>query len=60
MSTLLTIIHVFCCLFLMVTVLLQSGKAGGMGAAFGGANTQSVFGGAGAGGTAGALLAGGL
>ena len=48
MSTLVTIIHVICCLFLMLTVLLQSGKGGGMGAAFGGGNAATVFGGSGA------------
>src|SRR5688572_6849235 len=48
MSTLVTIVHVICCLFLMLTVLLQSGKGGGMGAAFGGGNAGTVFGGGGA------------
>src|SRR5256885_1942481 len=48
MSTLLTILHVIVCLFLMLTVLLQSGKGGGMGAAFGGGNAATVFGGSGA------------
>lgn len=48
MSTLVTILHVIVCLFLMLTVLLQEGKGGGMGGAFGGANAGSVFGGAGA------------
>src|SRR5579872_1267634 len=47
--TLLDIIHVSVCLFLMLVVLLQQGKGGGMGAAFGGAATQQVFGGRGAG-----------
>src|SRR5258708_5110695 len=47
--TLLDIIHVFVCLFLMLVVLLQQGKGGGMGAAFGGGATQQVFGGRGAG-----------
>jgi preprotein translocase subunit SecG len=46
---LLEIIHVFVCLFLMLVVLLQQGKGGGMGAAFGGGATQQVFGGRGAG-----------
>jgi preprotein translocase subunit SecG len=49
MSTLVTIVHVAVCLFLMLTVLLQSGKGGGMGAAFGGGGSQTVFGGSGAG-----------
>jgi preprotein translocase subunit SecG len=48
MSTLITIIHVFACMVLIGVVLLQQGKGGGMGAAFGGATTQ-VFGGRGAG-----------
>ena len=50
MSTLVTIVHVSMCLFLMLTVLLQSGKGGGMGGAFGGGggNAATVFGGSGA------------
>lgn len=47
MSTLLTVLHVITCLFLMLTVLLQSGKGGGMGGAFGGSNAGTVFGGSG-------------
>ena len=49
MSTLLTILHVVVCLFLMLVVLLQQGKGGGMGTAFGGGAAQQVFGGRGAG-----------
>lgn len=48
MPTFITIIHVFVCMVLIGVVLLQQGKGGGMGAAFGGATTQ-VFGGRGAG-----------
>jgi preprotein translocase subunit SecG len=48
MTTLITILHIIVCLFLMLTVLLQSGKGGGMGAAFGGGNAATVFGGSGA------------
>jgi len=48
-TTLLDIIHIFVCAFLMLVVLLQQGKGGGMGAAFGGGATQQVFGGRGAG-----------
>ena len=48
MSTLITILHVVVCLFLMLTVLLQQGKGGGMGGAFGGSSAGTVFGGAGA------------
>lgn len=48
-TTLLDVIHILVCLFLMLVVLLQPGKGGGMGAAFGGGATQQVFGGRGAG-----------
>src|SRR5689334_4540882 len=48
MVTFLTILYVFVCVFLILVVLLQAGRGGGMGAAFGG-TSQSVFGGAGAG-----------
>src|ERR1041385_688560 len=48
MSTIVTIVHVIVSVFLMLTVLLQSGKGGGMGAAFGGGNAATVFGGSGA------------
>ena len=48
MTTLLTVLHVIVCLFLMLTVLLQQGKGGGMGSAFGGGNAATVFGGSGA------------
>src|SRR6185312_11762639 len=49
MSSLLTILHILVCLFLMLTVLLQEGKGGGMGGAFGGGgNASTVFGGSGA------------
>jgi preprotein translocase subunit SecG len=42
------ILHVFVCLVLILVILLQQGKGGGMGAAFGGSTAQ-VFGGRGAG-----------
>jgi preprotein translocase subunit SecG len=48
MYTFLSILYVFVCLFLILVVLLQSGKGGGLGSAFGGSSTQ-IFGGAGAG-----------
>src|SRR5262245_52496977 len=48
LQTFINIIHVFVCMVLIAVVLLQQGKGGGMGAAFGGATTQ-VFGGRGAG-----------
>ena len=40
--------HVFVCVFLILVILLQAGKGGGMGGAFGGAGAQTVFGGRGA------------
>src|SRR5687768_15439649 len=48
MSTLVTILHIIVSLFLILTILLQSGKGGGMGGAFGGSNAGTVFGGSGA------------
>ena len=48
MSTFLSIVHVFVCMFLILVVLLQQGRGGGLGSAFGGAS-QQVFGGRGAG-----------
>ena len=48
LQTLLSIVHVTVCLFLILVVLLQQGRGGGMGSAFGGATAQ-VFGGRGAG-----------
>lgn len=44
MIVLVTIIHVLVCLFLIVVVLLQSGKAGDISAAFGGQGSQAAFG----------------
>ncbi|HIJ91015.1 MAG: preprotein translocase subunit SecG [Desulfobulbaceae bacterium] len=43
MTTLLTIVHIVVCLFLVVIVLLQQGKGASMGASFGG-SSQTVFG----------------
>lgn len=48
LQTFIDIIHIFVCVVLMLVVLLQQGKGGGMGAAFGGSTAQ-VFGGRGAG-----------
>lgn len=42
------VVHVICCTFLILVVLLQPGKSGGLGA-FTGAAAQQVFGGRGAG-----------
>lgn len=44
----LTVIHVIACTFLMLVVLIQPGKSGGLGA-LSGAGAQQVFGGRGAG-----------
>lgn len=48
MVTFLSILHILICFFLILVVLLQQGKGGGLGGAFGGAG-QQVFGGRGAG-----------
>src|SRR5688500_14404381 len=45
----LIVLHVIVCTFLILVVLLQAGKGGGMGIAFGGAGSQTVFGSSGAG-----------
>jgi preprotein translocase subunit SecG len=47
MATLLIIVHVIVCFFLIFIVLLQSGKGAELGAAFGGSN-QTIFGSRGA------------
>lgn len=47
MAIFITIVHVFVAFFMVLVVLLQSGRGGGMGAAFGGASGQ-IFGGRGA------------
>src|SRR5579871_5154418 len=49
LDILLKILHVFVCLVLMFVVLLQQGRGGGLGAAFGGGAASQVFGGRGAG-----------
>src|SRR5580658_5956440 len=49
LTVLLDILHIFVCAVLMFVVLLQQGKGGGMGAAFGGGGAAQVFGGRGAG-----------
>lgn len=48
MVTFITVVYVMVCVFLILVVLLQAGRGGGMGAAMGG-SSQTVFGGAGAG-----------
>ncbi len=50
MHTLITVFHVSVAIFLILVVLLQSGKGANMGAAFGGAgSSQTMFGSSGAG-----------
>lgn len=44
----LTVVHVMACLFLILVILIQPGKSGGLGI-FGSAGAQQVFGGRGAG-----------
>ena len=44
MNTLITLIHIFVCFFLIIVVLLQSGKSGDIAAAFGGQGSQTAFG----------------
>lgn len=43
-TILLTVLHVIVCLFLIVVVLLQSGKAADLAGAFGGMGSQTAFG----------------
>src|SRR5437667_7457993 len=42
--TLLTMVHVLVCVFLIIVVLLQSGKAADLAGAFGGMGSQTAFG----------------
>ena len=44
MVILLTVIHVIVCVFLVIVVLLQSGKAADLAGAFGGMGSQTAFG----------------
>src|ERR1700689_1671190 len=44
MIILITIVHIIVCLFLIIVVLLQSGKSGDITAAFGGMGSQTAFG----------------
>lgn len=43
-----TVIHLVACVALMISILLQSGKGGGLAGAFGGGSSQTLFGGRGA------------
>ena len=49
LHTPLVVLHIFVCLMLMLVVLIQPGKSGGLGAALGGAGATQIFGGRGAG-----------
>ena len=44
MTILITVIHIIVCSFLIIVVLLQSGKSGDIAAAFGGMGSQTAFG----------------
>ena len=44
MIILITLVHIVVCFFLIVVVLLQSGKSGDVAAAFGGMGSQTAFG----------------
>lgn len=44
MAVILTLIHILVCLFLVIVVLLQSGKAADLAGAFGGMGSQTAFG----------------
>ena len=44
MIILVTIVHIIVCLFLIIVVLLQSGKSADIAAAFGGMGIQTAFG----------------
>ena len=49
LMTIVTIVHVIACVFLILVVLLQTGKGAEMGAVFGGGGSQTIFGASGAG-----------
>ena len=48
METFITVIHVLAALFMILVIIIQGGNSGGVGAAFGGGNSQGVFGASGA------------
>ena len=49
LETPITALHIFAACILILIILIQPGKSGGLTAALGGAGTQQVFGGRGAG-----------
>ena len=50
MPVVVSILHIFVCVLLILIVLLQTGKGADIGAAFGGGSSQTLFGSAGPGG----------
>jgi len=48
MAALITLVHIAACVSLVVAILLQSGKGGGLAGAFGAGSSQTLFGGRGA------------
>lgn len=48
MATILLVIHILVCVFLIGIVLIQGGKGAELGSAFGGGSSQTLFGGRGA------------
>jgi preprotein translocase subunit SecG len=57
MFTILAILHIIVCVFLILVVLLQTGKGSDIGAVFGGGGTQALFGSAGPSGFLGKMTA---
>ena len=49
MHTAIVILHVICTLFLILVILLQTGKGAAMGSGFGAGSSQTMFGSSGAG-----------
>ncbi|SVD68012.1 uncharacterized protein METZ01_LOCUS420866, partial [marine metagenome] len=49
MHTMIIILHVICTLFLILVILLQTGKGAAMGSGLGGGSSQTMFGSSGAG-----------
>ena len=49
MHTVVIILHVICTLFLILVILLQTGKGAAMGSGLGGGSSQTMFGSSGAG-----------
>lgn len=48
METFITVIHILAAIFMILVIIVQGGNSGGVGAAFGGGNSQGVFGASGA------------